>query len=44
VKLEVATLSEGWKTVAAGVCRVEGLQHSDVIEGLPQGVRAKSIF
>ena len=29
------------RTAAAGVRRVEGLQHLDGVEGLPQGVRAR---
>jgi hypothetical protein len=39
--LRVTNLSEHRRTVAAGVRRVEELQHLDVVEGLPQGVRAR---
>ena len=31
-----------WKTTVAGVCRVERIQHLDVVEDLPQGVCARS--
>jgi hypothetical protein len=44
VKFRVVNLSKKLKTVAAGVCRVEGIQHLDVVEDLPQGVRAKVFF
>jgi hypothetical protein len=32
------------KTAAAGVRRVERLQHLDVVEDLPQGVRARVLL
>jgi hypothetical protein len=42
LSLRVAILSRASKTVAAGVRRVERPLHSVEVEGLPQGVRAKS--
>jgi hypothetical protein len=42
--LRVANLSEVSRTAAAGVHRVRRLQHLDVVEGLPQGVRERSSF
>jgi hypothetical protein len=38
--LRLQTWVRNWKTVVAGVRRVERLQHSDVVEGLLQGVHA----
>jgi hypothetical protein len=44
VKFRVVNLSKELKTTAVGVRRVEGIQHLDVVEDFPQGVRAKVFF